>query len=403
MRRSLYFLITLVLTMSVCAESMDELQKKKKRAQQNIEQTSHLISQTNEQKNESMAQVTLLSAQIKEHRNYINAINEELGHINRKISQVRADIATKQRELDGLKSEYAKLMYYQYFNKGKYEKLMFILSADSFAQGYRRYRYLKQYSEYCKAKGAEIAKVQKELDAKLAEVEEMRKARTSVLNEQKAENQKLQKAKSKQSALVTKLKKKERQLRADLKKQQKVANSINSQIEKIIAEEARKSSAGNKKGGSTSGTKYQPTKEETLVSKNFEGNKGKLPWPVEKGAITGYFGIQPHPVLERVTVNNKGIYMQCPPNSKCRAVFDGEVSQCFSVPGSNNIVIIKHGLYRTVYANLSRVLVKAGDKVTAKQQIGVVYTDTEDDNKTELYFQVWKDKDVHNPELWLAR
>ena len=128
-----------------------------------------------------------------------------------------------------------------------------------------------------------------------------------------------------------------------------------------------------------------------------------MPWPVERGVVVGSFGLQQHPVLQHVTINNKGIYIQCPPGSAARAVFEGEVTQCFAIPGSNNIVIIKHGLYRTVYANLGKVTVHPGDKVSAKQPIGTVYSDPEEDNKTELYFQVWKDKSINNPELWLAK
>ena len=143
-------------------------------------------------------------------------------------------------------------------------------------------------------------------------------------------------------------------------------------------------------------------REEKLVAGNFEKNKGKLPLPVEKGFISGHYGIQPHPFLDKVQVNNKGTYIQTPAGSDARAIFEGEVTQCFSVPGSNNSVIIKHGNYRTVYSNLTTLYVKAGDKVSTKQKIGKVFTDKENDNKTELYIMVYKDTEIQNPETWLA-
>ena len=230
----------------------------------------------------------------------------------------------------------------------------------------------------------------------------MRLERLAALNAQKAEQSKLNKQKQKQNELINQLKKKEKELKAQLKKQQDLANKLNKQIEDKIAAETKKSSAGTKKGQSK-GKTYALTKEEKLVSGNFEKNKGRLPWPVEKGVVVGSFGIQPHPVLKYVSVDNKGLYIQCPKGTKARAVFEGEVTQVFSIPGSNNAVIVKHGAYRTVYANLTKVDVKVGDKVKVKQNIGTVFTDRENDNKTELYFQVWKDKLLQNPELWLSR
>ena len=186
------------------------------------------------------------------------------------------------------------------------------------------------------------------------------------------------------------------------KQQQKKADELNRQIEKLIAAEIEKSKK--KQTGTTSTSNVQQlTKEEALIAGNFEKNKGRLPWPVEKGYISGKYGVQPHPVLEHVTINNKGIHIKTNSNSDARAVFEGEVTQCFSIPGSNNAVIIRHGNYRTVYANLTSIYVKVGDKVTPKQKIGRIYTDPEDDNNTELQFQVWRDKSTENPSLWLAR
>ena len=122
-----------------------------------------------------------------------------------------------------------------------------------------------------------------------------------------------------------------------------------------------------------------------------------------KGIVVGHFGIHPHPVLKHVTTNNKGIYIQCPKGTQARAVFEGEVTQVFTIAGSNKTVIVKHGLYRTVYSNLTKVNVKVGQKIKTKDNIGTIYSDPEDGDKTELYFQVWKDKNIHNPENWLSK
>lgn len=394
------FIECFILTLSINAQSVDELQKRKERAMKNLEMTSNLISETKETTAKTMTKVNLLSAEIKERKVVINSLNAEINGINQQLSRLRSEATAKQKALESIKKEYAALMYHQYYKKGNFDKLMFVLSAGNFAESYRRYRYMQQYSEYCKKKAVEIEEAKKELNAKLEEVEAVRLKRLDVLNNRKQENSKLQSEKNRHSVMVSKLKRKEKDLRKELKKQQKVADQLNAQIERKIAEEARKYEKESIKQGKKVGDVL--TKEEKLVSGNFEKNQGRLPWPVEKGIVVGSFGIQPHPVLERVTTNNKGIYIQCPSGSNARSVFEGEVTQCFSIPGSNNAVIIKHGLYRTVYANLTKVNVKVGDKVSLKQTIGKIYSDPDEDNKTVLYFQVWKDKSINNPENWLA-
>lgn len=401
--KQLYVVLFLMLgcLFALQGQTVSDLQKRKANALKQLEVTNNLISETSKSKTQSITQLNVLNAQIKEQQKLINAINAEINGINKEMRTLRTEISNLQKQLDDLKAEYAKLMYHSYFKKNKYQNLLFILSADDFAQSYRRWRYMKQYSQYCEKKGDEIKETKTQLDSKLKEVEEMRLQRLSVLKSKQAEQSKLNTQKKKQANLVTQLKKKEKNLRAELKKQQQLANKLNKQIEQKIAEEAKKSQKATQKG--SSGKTYALTKEEKLVSGNFEKNKGRLPWPVEKGIVVGSFGVQPHPVLKYVTTDNKGIYVQCPKGSKARAVFDGEVTQVFSIPGSNNAVIIKHGMYRTVYANLTKVYVKAGDKVTPKQNVGLIYSDAEDGNKTELYFQVWKDKTLQNPELWLSK
>jgi septal ring factor EnvC (AmiA/AmiB activator) len=160
--------------------------------------------------------------------------------------------------------------------------------------------------------------------------------------------------------------------------------------------------AEDEKEVSTSQSVSAMTKEENLISGDFQRNAGRLPWPTSNGFIRGHFGVQPHPVLKFVTTNNKGIYIQTPSGSNARAVFDGVVSQVFYIQG-NNGVIVQHGNYRTVYANLTQIYVKAGDHISSKQSIGKIYTDNENDNKTELYFQVWNGKSILNPESWISR
>ena len=394
------FILVLLSCGVMMSQTVSELQARKKKALENLELTSSLIEKNSKSKTKTLTQLNLLNAEIKQRQTIINTLNSEIRGINKDLNKLRNETNKLQQQLDTLKKEYAILMYHTYFKKSKYEELMFVLSAKDFAESFRRYRYIKQYSEYCKKKTSEIDAAKAALGEKLKQTEKVRAERLVVLNERKKENTKLQNEKNKQNKLVKDLKKKEKQLKAELKKQQKLANKLNEQIEKKIAEEAKKSS---KPSSSGSGKSYALTKEEKLLSGNFEKNQGRLPWPVLKGIVVGHFGIHPHPVLKHVTTNNKGIYIQCPKGSQARAVFEGEVTQVFTIAGSNKTVIIKHGMYRTVYSNLSKVTVKVGQKVKTKDNIGTIYSDPEDGDKTELYFQVWKDRNIHNPENWLAK
>ena len=188
--------------------------------------------------------------------------------------------------------------------------------------------------------------------------------------------------------------------RAEVKAAKKAEEEAKAEA-KVAASETAKATAEVK--AASTGSVSALTKEENLLSGNFERNQGRLPWPTSNGFISGHYGIQPHPILKHVTTNNKGVYIQTPAGSTARAVFDGVVTQRFSIPGSNNAVIIQHGNYRTVYANLTQIFVREGDHVSAKQAIGKIYTDDDSDNKTELYFQIWNGKNIQNPESWIAR
>lgn len=202
------FIECFILTLCINAQSVDELQKRKERAMKNLEMTSNLISETKETTAKTMTKVNLLSAEIKERKVVINSLNAEINGINQQLSRLRSEAMAKQKALEAIKKEYAALMYHQYYKKGNFDKFMFVLSADNFAESYRRYRYMQQYSEYCRKKAVEIEEAKKELNAKLEEVETVRLKRLEVLNNRKQENSKLQSEKNRHSVMVSKLKRK---------------------------------------------------------------------------------------------------------------------------------------------------------------------------------------------------
>ena len=406
-------LILLALALAALApatgQTVKQLENERKATLQKMEATSKLLDQTKQSQQSSLNKLNLLSTRIRERQSLISTINREVNQLDNEIKSLTERQARLQERLAAVKADYARLVQQAYVHRGAEHKLMFVLSAESFDQSLRRLRYLRQYAAYRREQAREIERITAEIDEQNRAAEAHRLTRLEALQQKEAEAKRLATDRREENRLLADLKKKEKNLRAQLAAQQKKAARLDGQIEKLIAEEIRKEearkAAAKAKEKPASGTQPAPTpaKEERLVGGNFEANRGRLPWPVASGVVTGKFGIHPHPVLKAVTTNNKGIYIQTTAGSDARAVYDGVVTQCFAIPGNNNAVIVRHGVYRTVYANLTALYVKEGDKLTAKQRIGKVYTDELHGNNTELYFQLWKEKTLLNPEPWLAK
>jgi len=452
------FIIVIVsLIISACnlqAQTVKELEQQRKQTLQTLELTNKLLNETKKSKNTSLNKLSILSKNINERKTLIKGMSTEIGKMDEQIGQLTQERTKLENNLKDLKADYGKLVQDEQINSSLYAKIMFVLSAQTFDQSYRRLRYLQEFSEYRKEQVYKIEKVKTDIVHKNDSIVTKKTDKVKVVKQKEVEATKLTKDQQKEKIYLTDLQKKEAKLRADLKVQQKKANDLNNKIAAVIAEEIRKAEAKRaaaekkrladeakarqeaqrtvQKSESISKTKSESktkntaktnagsttttaaptttsasvslfTKEETLTSGNFERNQGRLPWPTTNGFISGHFGIHEHPVLKHVTTNNKGIYIQTPAGSSARAVFEGVVTQRMLIPGSNNMVIIQHGNYRTVYANLTQIYVKEGDHVSAKQPIGKIYTDDESDNKTELYFQVWNGRNLQNPENWIAR
>lgn len=435
MRCLLSILILLGISVSVCSqETVKSLKRKQRQAKQNIEMTNRLLNENKKNQKTTANSITVISRQIEERENLIKALNDEVGILDRDLSNINAEKSQLEEKLQELRKEYAKLLYHYYFHKTKSNAVFYILSSESLTQGFRRLRYVQQYSNYRKEQAQKIQQVTNELGQKETLLSRVKEEKHNTLKGKQVESNKLLKSKESKQKMLTELSQKESDLKVKLEKQQRQVEVLNKKIDDMIAAEIakqeaqrkakakaeaeRKAKAAASKKPATSGTAAKPSAPSTpsapvtkpsapasegksLVSGGFESNRGRLPWPV-RGIVTGHFGLHPHPVLDHVQVNNKGIYIQTTANSDASAVYDGEVTQVFAIPGNNNAIIVKHGIYRTVYANLTTTYVKVGDKVKARQKLGRVFVDQEAD-KTELYFMLYKESVLQNPELWLAR
>ncbi|MBR2936675.1 MAG: peptidoglycan DD-metalloendopeptidase family protein [Paludibacteraceae bacterium] len=388
MKRLIITYIMLLLVLAMPAQTVKELQQQQRELQQQLEQTSKMLKQTKQSETATVNKLNLLNNDIKTRKKLIKNIQSEISGLNNEMGQLRNKRADLQQQLEACKEDYARLIRETHYADIQQSPLYFLLSADSFQQMIRRIRYMQEFATYRKQQVQQIEALQTEIDIQNNLLAQRRSDRSTALKNQKREQDRLTSDERKQKNMLQSLKKKEKNLIAQQKEQQKKVDALNKKIEEMIAKQVR--------------TTTTLTKEQQLIAGGFKANQGRLPWPVEKGYISGHFGRHQHPVHEHVTVDNKGIYLQTVSDANARAIYEGEVTWCSQMNG-NYAVIIQHGNYRTVYSPLKTIQVKQGDKVTAKQAIGTIYTDQNEDNKTELYFQIYKDRSILNPSLWLAQ
>ena len=387
------------------------MEQQRKEALADIEETNKLLQETAQTAKTSLNRLNLLSKQILSRKKVISLLNQELDEIEKDILNIQGQLRTLKRELGDKQTNYGKSMRGLYKRHSSQDKLLFILSAESFSQSMRRMRYLREYADWQKRQANDIVEKQAEISRKQAEMEKTRAEKRALLGTRQEESKKLESEEASQKEEVQLLNKRQKDLKADLQKKRRQAEALNRQIEKQIAEEiaraeaeakaARERAEREERVADTKGG-YAMTKAEKQLSDNFANNRGRLPYPVAgRHTIVATFGEQQHQELKYVRTSNSGIDIQTSPGADARAVFNGEVTRVFVVPGYNNSVIVRHGNYLTVYSNLSQVYVKAGDRVSTRQAIGRIYSDPEDGNSTILHFQLWKEKTKLNPQPWL--
>jgi murein hydrolase activator len=389
--------VFMLTTVFLQAQSLDELRKKKEKTNEQIKYTTKLLEDAKKTEKQTLNKYKILNKQIELRTNLITGINSEVGVLADFIDQNAWLVNSLNADLEELKKEYAGMILFAQKNQTNYSKLLFVLSANSFNQAYKRLVYLRQYTEYRKKQAELIQWIRDLIQVKVGRLQVQRTEKETLLQSQKQEAAKLNKEKKQQGNVLTSLQKKQKEFEKKLREQQKIEAQLSREIQKIIEEELQKSTKKDKETGKTT---YEMTPEQKLASGQFEQNRRRLPWPVERGVITDHFGVHEHPVLKNIQVKNNGVDISTAEGAIARAVFAGEVSKVFMVSGGNYAVIIRHGKYLTVYSNLVNVRVKSGDKVSIKQTIGTIGTD---DDKTVLKFQIWNENIKQNPEEWISK
>ena len=389
--RYIAFLICLLAGLAVQAQSIEALKAQKEKTAKEISYTNKLLNETGKSTQASLNKLSLIGQQIELRHKMIDSYNSELSILEQSILDNIEVIQILEADLEKIKQDYAALLQQTYRNMGSVNQLLFVLSSESFNQAYKRLLYTRQLAQFRQQQAKLIQEIQAIMIKKVEDLSTRKTQQSRVLNQKMSEFTRLNQEKDEQSKYYSQLKNKERELRTLLDKQRAIEQNLQNEIEKMIAEEARKN-------------KSTPiTTEDRALSDNFEKNKGRFPWPTQQGVITDRFGEHAHPVMKNLIIKNNGVDITTNPGEKARSIFNGTVSKVFLVPGSNSAVIIRHGQYISVYANLREVYVKQGDAVKTKQEIGLIYSDTEENNKTVLKFQIWRDNVKLNPEDWISR
>jgi septal ring factor EnvC (AmiA/AmiB activator) len=433
----LLWVITLIVAGNTFAQSTSEkLKKEQSNLEKKISNTRSLLDKTKNNAKASLNELRLIDNQIRFREELVTNFDQQVRGAEVKVIRKDAEVKGLTKRLSNLKEQYRQLLLYAYKHRNKFGKLMYLFSATSYNEAIKRGTYLERIADIQLKQFRMIRQHQSLISKEISSIQQEKEYKLKILNEKRSEKSVIEKDKRKQEEVYRKFKQEESkllsQLKDDEKKKENLKQKINSAIQKEIAdteakrkkaeaEKAKKSTTTTTTSGTATTTTTKPessttttttpkkettlpeTKESAALSKSFEGNKGKLPWPVDKGSITESFGRNAHPTLENVFTNNNGVDISASKGASVRAVFEGEVTSVLNIPGAGKVVIIKHGNYRTVYSNLQDTYVKIGSKVTTKQAIGtLLVTEGLSVAHFEIHQVVGTTSVALNPSLWIT-
>lgn len=412
----------------------EKLEQRKAQIQKEIRDNEKMLQNVKSKEKSAMNVFLIQKNKIRLKETLINTTEKQKRLLADDMYRNQLQINKLNRELKVLKEDYATKIVNSYKSRSEQSRAMFILSSENFLQSYKRAQYLKQYTSFRKSQGEEINVKSKELVQYNEKLNAQKIEKQKLIAENEKERQSLLVEKQEQEKLVNSIKKDKNRIVSEIRKKQRESKTIDAQINRLIreaiAEANRKAAAerakaaelaaaerskSSSKGASkevkavketvtktaVSSSKIELTPEDKLIADSFRANRGKLPWPVEKGFISLGYGDQPHPIYNTLVVHNSGLEITTNEGSNARAVFEGEVASVMVLSPVNKAVMIQHGDYFTIYQNLSSVNVTKGDKVSIKQNLGRIRTNG-DTGKTVIKFLLLQNTSYNNPQGWLA-
>ncbi len=438
--QSFIIILLLLVSMPMQAQSSSKIKKEQRRNRQQIEQAQRSVKQNAQAVENNLRQLELLDGQITDISRDVRRLRGTSDSIRRLINPLNDSIKELNSRLVAMSDKYRTALRKSQTNGNSLNDITFVFSSESFMQAWQRYRSLRQFSRWRQRKSAEILDIRASLSERQQRLDSLRASNNRVLGRVEQQRKTLERKRVETDRLVTSLRSQNKQLQEVLKKREREAQQLEKKLEAALAaelekqrrdeaerqrrqkqqEELQRKPQGKQNGSNTSPqTPAKPgqtqrqetqaelatgTKSQSNVKLNgtFENNKGKLPFPVSQPyTIVKKFGRQKHPRLPKVETNNAGIDIEASKGASVKVVFDGEVSQIFKLAGYNNVIVVRHGDYVTVYANIALLNVKKGDKVKTGQSLGTLYIDKADGDRSVLHFELRKEKEKEDPELWL--
>lgn len=388
----LFFLYLLISSSFLFSQNVSKLKKDRAQLLESIKLTDKLLEETSQTTISKYNQLTILAQQLELQQKVIATYNKEISYLNNSISTISDSISILNKEIDQIREDYAKIIYYSWRNRNGLDQLMYVLAGIDINQSYRRLRYMSEYNAFRKNQLVKLKTKEQLLATKKTDLQALKKEKSKLFNSERALFAKLNQEKVTYSNQLAELSSKESNLKKSLNEYKSKAAKLDKAIAKIVEQEVAKTRG--------SDGKMSLTPSEKLTASNFLGNKGNLPWPVERGVIINHYGRQKNTVLKNEYTVKNGIDIQTEKNGEVRSIFEGVVYGVYFFLGKNQTIMIKHGNFLSLYSNLSEVFVKKGDIVDTKQSIGKCYYD--DVQKSILDFQIWKESTNQNPEEWIS-
>jgi len=327
-----------------------QLEEERKELASEIASISKIRKKGVDQQRSVLEKVESLNRQISALDRLIKVTNQQANYISRKINSNEQEVTRLNTETENLKKDYSELIKKSYKNKSQQNRILFLLSSESFKQAYKRVQYMKQYAKYRKKQGLEIQEKKVQVEELTEALKRQKKNKEKLITENKKTQQQLKKDRVEQKSLVALIRKNQQKYTRQIKAQERKARAIDKQIEKLIRLAVARA---NKKAGAKKGTKtFALTAEAKVLATGFTNNRGKLPWPVVKGSLIKRFGKQPHPVIPNIVINNSGVDIETDQDIVARTIFDGEVSTVQAIKGAGKLVQVRHGNYISTYYNI---------------------------------------------------
>ena len=377
------------LALSMQGQSKSELRQKIERNQKEIRVANDILDETKASRKSTLNELYVLQKRIELRNDLINNINNQISNLDQQIGVNREAVDKLEEDLRVLKKQYAQIIQAAYKHHKGFNRLMFILSAESFNQAYKRYKYLHQYAKYRRTQATKIRTKAEKLRYRIQEYENLRDQKEEILSQKTSEKYKLKYETRQVRGQIQDLKQKEAQLRNDIAQKKNIIAQLEDEIQQIIEEERRKTNRWKNLSA-----------DAKRISASFEQQKGELPWPISNGIVTRHFGENNHPVLKGIKLNNNGIDISTTQNSKVKCIFEGVARKVVAIPGANLTVIVRHGNYLTVYSNLVDVDVQPGQRIGRGEVIGQVFTDR-GNSENVLHLEIYHENERLNPEEWL--